>query len=212
MSDTVLFWFRNDLRVADNPGLYEASLSGSVLPIYILEKNIDIGSASKWWLHYSLHKLNESLKNNLYVTSGDSEKSILDICKTYGIARVYWNRSYEPFRIDQDAKIQKLLEKHNISVSTYNGSLLWEPKNITKSDGTPYKVFTPFYRKGCLQSIIPRDPIPIPKNLNLFNIEKKSNIDDLELLSTQSWYKKFNKHWDIGEDAALDKLDSFLNS
>ena len=212
MSDTVLFWFRNDLRLADNPGLYEAGLSGSVLPIYILEKNIDIGSASKWWLNYSLHKLNESLKNNLYVVSGDSEKSILDICKTYGITRVYWNRSYEPFRIDQDSKIQKLLAKHNISANTYNGSLLWEPENITKADGTPYKVFTPFYRKGCLQSIIPRDPIPIPKNLNLFNIEKKSNIDDLGLLSSQSWYKKFNKHWDIGEDAARDKFDNFLDS
>ena len=89
MSDTVLFWFRNDLRLADNPGLYEASLSGSVLPIYILEKNIDVGSASKWWLNYSLHKLNESLKNNLYVVSGDSEKSILDICKTYGLSLIH---------------------------------------------------------------------------------------------------------------------------
>ena len=78
MNDKVLFWFRNDLRMADNPGFYEACLSGEVLPVYILDHNIDIGSASKWWLYYSLNKLNDSLQNHLHVVSGDSESIILE--------------------------------------------------------------------------------------------------------------------------------------
>ena len=212
MNDKVLFWFRNDLRMADNPGFYEACLSGEVLPVYILDHNIDIGSASKWWLYYSLNKLNDSLQNHLHVVSGDSESIILDMCKTYRIERVYWNKSYEPFRINQDDKIQKELAEHDISTSTYNGSLLWEPQKITKSDGTPYKVFTPFYRKGCLQSEVPRYTVSAPKNLKLFKIQKQYGIKDLGLLPLNNWYKKFDNHWQIGEVAAQEKLHNFINS
>ena len=212
MNDKILFWFRNDLRLGDNPGFSEACLSGTILPVYILDKNIDIGSASKWWLYYSLHKLNEALKNGLHVISGDSEAVILDICKTYDITSVFWNRSYEPFRIHQDDKIQKVLKTHNIISNTYNGSMLWEPENTLKADGSPYKVFTPFYRKGCLQNEVPRHPISVPNNIKLFEMDKRYSIEDLGLLSSNSWYTKFDNHWEIGEIAAQEKLHNFLNT
>ncbi|MQG50811.1 MAG: deoxyribodipyrimidine photo-lyase [SAR202 cluster bacterium] len=212
MSKTVLFWFRNDLRLNDNPGLYEASLTGSVLPIYIYDSNISIGAASKWWLYNSLHKLNQSLNNKLYVVSGNSESIIPAVCKTHNIESVYWNRSYEPYRILQDDKIQKTLAKYNISTNTYNGSLLWEPQHITKSDGTPYKVFTPYYRKGCLESEIPRYPFLMPNNFELFKIEKKYDIEDLGLLPLENWYKKLDNHWEIGEVAAKNKMHNFINT
>ena len=69
-------------------------------------------------------------------------------------------------------KIKSFFDDKEISVNTYNGSLLWEPWNVVKNDGTPYKVFTPYYRKGCLNSEMPRTPIQKPKLDNLLLIRR----------------------------------------
>ena len=211
MSDTVLFWFRQDLRLSDNPGLYEASQSGSVLPIYILDDKFDIGSASKWWLHNSLHHLNDNINKHLQVFSGDSATILLNICKANHIKNVYWNKCYEPLRIEQDKQIQHLLNTNNILTNSFNASLLWEPQNILKSDGTPYKVFTPFYKNGCLQRDMPREPLSKPENIEFVDIINQYSIDDLNLLSSTPWYLKLDKYWNIGELAAQKKLSNFLD-
>jgi deoxyribodipyrimidine photo-lyase len=211
MSDTVLFWFRQDLRLSDNPGLYKASQSGSVLPIYILDDKLDIGAASKWWLHNSLHHLNDSINKHLQVFSGDSATILLNICKSNKINSVYWNKCYEPLRIEQDKKIQHLLNTNNILTNSFNASLLWEPQNILKSDSTPYKVFTPFYRNGCLQSDIPREPLSKPENIQFVDIIDQYSVDDLNLLSPIPWHVKLDQYWNIGELAAQKKLYNFLH-
>ena len=72
--------------------------------------------------------------------------------------------------------------------------MLWEPENTLKADGSPYKVFTPFYRKGCLQNEVPRHPISVPNNIKLFEMDKRYSIEDLGLLSSNSWYTKFDNH------------------
>jgi deoxyribodipyrimidine photo-lyase len=211
MSDTVLFWFRQDLRLSDNPGLYKASQSGSVLPIYILDDKLDIGAASKWWLHNSLHHLNDSINKHLQVFSGDSATILLNICKSNQINSVYWNKCYEPLRIEQDKKIQHLLNTNNILTNSFNASLLWEPQNILKSDSTPYKVFTPFYRNGCLQSDIPKEPLSKPENIQFVDIIDQYSVDDLKLLSSIPWHVKLDQYWNIGELAAQKKLYNFLH-
>ena len=216
MNDIKILWFRQDLRISDNPALSEASKTGSIMPIYIHDtKNSDVyinGSASKCWLHYSLLSLDSSLENKLSVYVGDPIQIISMLIDEYHVGQVYWNRCYEKWRIDRDKNIKEKLKNKDIEVNTFNGSLLWEPWETVKNDGTPYKVFTPYYRKGCLQANPPRKPLPIPKQLNLITDDKHSiTIQGLDLLPKIPWDKKIINHWKIGETAAQEKLNNFID-
>ena len=108
-----IFWFRQDLRLADNPGLSEAISKGIVLPIYIYDdinsNEYEMGSASKWWLHNSLEKLNDSLNNKLSVYKGDALKIIESLTKSYDVESISWNRCYEPWRIKRDKNITPII-------------------------------------------------------------------------------------------------------
>ena len=212
MSKTVLFWFKNDLRINDNPGLNFSSKKGLVFPIYIHDENSKIGSASKLWLHNSLLSLDKSLDNNLNFFSGNSLHIILSLCKKHNIENVVWNKSFEPELSSLESKIEKSLRKINIEVTKFNASLLWEPTDVLKSDGLPYKVFTPFYRKGCLSlSDEPRKPIHISRNINFFSCNEKKPIDLLGLSDNKKWNRKILKYWDIGEFHAKNKLLNFIS-
>ena len=170
------------------------------------------GSASKCWLHYSLLSLDSSLENKLSVYVGDPIQIISMLIDEYHVGQVYWNRCYEKWRIDRDKNIKEKLKNKDIEVNTFNGSLLWEPWETVKNDGTPYKVFTPYYRKGCLQANPPRKPLPIPKQLNLITDDKHSiTIQELDLLPKIPWDKKIINHWKIGETAAQEKLNNFID-
>ena len=146
-----VMWFRQDLRLTDNPALSKSLEAGTTLPIFIFDnvnsKEHINGSASRWWLHHSLIKLNKSLKNKLCFFKGNPIEILDKINKQYKIINIYWSRCYEPWSIKRDKKIKKYFTDIDINVNTFNGSLLWEPWNIAKKDGTPYKVFTPYYRK-----------------------------------------------------------------
>ncbi|WP_299732471.1 deoxyribodipyrimidine photo-lyase [uncultured Endozoicomonas sp.] len=216
-----IHWFRQDLRLSDNPSLYEAARSGQVLPVYILDDispgKWKMGAASRWWLHHSLEKLNKSLKGRLLILVGDAKEVLPKIVSEYNADAVYWNRCYEPWRIQRDQKIKERLRASGIDVKSFNGSLLWEPWNILKKDSTPYKVFTPYYRRGCLNAPAPREPLSTPKPLRLFSDASGLPLDQLNLLPTTSWDQPMGQHWlqegcGIGELAARDKLQVFLET
>ena len=212
-----LHWFRQDLRLSDNPALHNASQNEIVLPIYILDNinsgDFSIGAASRFWLHHSLKNLKDNLNNNLSLYQGDPLKTLLDIIDKNNITAVYWNRCYEPWRIKRDTEIKSALESMGISVFTYNGSLLWEPWTIKKDDGTPYKVFTPFYRKGCLNSEEPRKPLPKVNTSNLIVDKFPSlNLEDLSLIPSFRWDIQMESHWDIGEKGAYERLTKFIDN
>ncbi len=212
--DIIIHWFRQDLRLQDNPSLYEAANNGLVLHIYILDDNSAdehcMGAASRWWLHHSLQSLNKSLKGKLAVYVGDPKKIIVDLVQEHNVHAVYWNRCYEPWRIVRDKKIKKVLQAHNTDAQSFNGSLLWEPWQVLKKDDTPYKVFTPYYRNGCIHAAVPRQPLPKPKRLGLYETgTHQLSIDDLKLLPTIAWDKSLASHWKIGEMAASKKLEKF---
>jgi Deoxyribodipyrimidine photolyase len=214
--DIIIHWFRQDLRIQDNPSLYEAAQKGAVLPVYILDdqnaKDHCMGGASRWWLHYSLLALNKSLKGKLVVYCGDPKKILIDLVEEHNVKAVHWNRCYEPWRITRDKSIKKSLEVHSIETNSFNGSLLWEPWEILKKDATPYKVFTPYFRNGCLQSEAPRLPLPKPEKVKWHeDAENNLSIYDLKLLPKIKWDKQLEPHWKIGELAALKKLKAFSN-
>ena len=96
ISKIIIFWFRQDLRISDNPGLFEAAKNGKVLPIYILDdleaESFKMGSASRLWLHHSLNALNECLSNSLNVYVGNSKEVLIKILQNTPADTVYWNR------------------------------------------------------------------------------------------------------------------------
>jgi deoxyribodipyrimidine photo-lyase len=208
-----IFWFRQDLRVIDNPGLFELSKKYRIFPIYIQDNDsagdFKMGEASRWWLQNSLLSLNKSLDNKLGVYSGNSLEVILKIIKENNIEAVYWNRCYEPFRIRDDSKIKSTLIDMGIDCQSFNGSLLWEPWEIKKKDGEAYKVYTPFYKHGCLNAKAPRSPLDKPQDIQLF---KDVRMDEFDFLPKVKWYKKLENQWKIGEVAARDKLVEFLDN
>ena len=215
MNKKTLVWFRQDLRLYDNPALSNAALLGDIIPFYHYQEDIDhrdrIGSAGKVWLYHSLLNLNKSLENNLVISKGNIYESIIKICKEHNISNVNFNKCYEPWRIKEDNNLVKYLGNTHIKINIYNGSLLWNPSTILKDDDTPFKVFTPFYKKGCLNQPKPNKPIDIPK-LNYYNIDESLSVDELNLIPNHNWHKKIEKHWNISEEAGLMKLDEFIEN
>ncbi len=211
---TSLFWFRQDLRLMDNPGFFEAVRGGKVLAIYIDDTTLSHehrpGAASKWWLHQSLATLNEQLNGNLNLYQGDPHNIINDIIKRHNIKDVFWNRCYEPYRIAADSWIKTQLKLQNISVKSFNASFLWEPHSVLKNDGTPYKVFTPYYKNGCLKGHAVRSPLPKPDHIETIKDGPSLALEQLGLMPTIPWYKGMEKMWKPGEQGAHIRLQQFL--
>lgn len=218
MANPVIVWFRQDLRLADNPALKAALETGlPVLPIYILDDvssgQWKMGAASRVWLHHSLSALSRSLNGQLRFLKGNAEDILLALSKEIGASKIFWNRCYEPWRIARDKDIKA---KSPIPCISDNGSLLWEPMDIKKGDGTPYRVFTPFFRNGCLNAPPPREPLTAPSRLNLFearDLKNESSLDGLGLLPTKPrWDIPMLPYWQIGEAGAHKRLDGFLEN
>ena len=148
-TNTVM-WFRRDLRIADNPALLasieEAKLNGgSVIPIFILDPALIGGAGSKRlaYLGKSLRALDESLENNLHVLVGDQVDVLKDIAKKYSATSVHISEEFERYGVERDARV----EASGISLVRTGSPYAVSPGRVRKpSDGTPYKVYTPFYR------------------------------------------------------------------
>jgi len=211
-----IFWFEQDLRLSDNPGLRAAVRQGNILPIYILDNDNagehQPGAASRWWLHHSLQALDVSLSGKLNLYKDDASKVIADLCCRFEVTGVYWNHRYEPWRRVRDKKIQQQLLSQGINVKRFNGSLLNEPWTILKKDNTPYKVFTPFYRQA---STIDTKPTTLPpaQLSTVMHVDKQaSRLHSLSLLPTTSWDSSFYQYWTPGETGAHSSLSTFLST
>ncbi len=215
MDKPVIVWFRQDLRLADNPALSAAAQSGRpIVPVYVLDEAAPpeqaMGSASRWWLHHSLASLDRSLGGDLTLLRGDAATLIPELCETIGADKIYWNRCYEPWRTRSDATIRSVLENLDIRVHAFDGSVLFPPQSVTKPDGSPYRVFTPYYRKGCVaRSPAPREPLPVPKFSCQHDVGGLT-LDALELMPRIRWYDGIAATWSPGEQNAHQQLEEFL--
>lgn len=215
--NTTILWFRQDLRLADNPALAEAVSRGPTLPLFILDDENSgdwrLGGASRWWLHRSLQALDRSLGGRLHVLRGNPLELLPKLAAEQQASAVFWNRCYEPWRMQRDTRLKEALRKTNIHSSSCNGSLLWEPWTVAKQDGTPYKVFTPYYTKGCLQALPPPEPEPAPKTLDLVACPQPADkIDRLGLLPAIPWYREMEDLWTPGENGAREQLADFIDA
>ena len=213
MAACSIMLFRRDLRLSDNPALINAVKNGAIVPAFYFEeedaKGWNMGGASKFWLHHSLHALDKSLSGHLSIVT--DTKSLLKIAKDVGAEKIFWNRRYEPHKAELDKHLQAELEKAGILVEISQGDLLWEPEQVLKGDGTQYRVFTPFYKNGCLKAEEPRTPHKTPSDIHYKRFTSSLSIDDLKLLPTKPrWDKKMEAYWTPGEDGAHKVLSRFL--
>ena len=211
--DTIIFWFRRDLRLADNEALISAAKEGAILPVYILDKREEfkIGGASQWWLHHALDTLNKSLDGKLLFFTDNTATLIPRLAKAAGAKAVYWNKVYEPAFLESDKTIEKALEKENITSCQYDGTMLWPVGAITKKDGTPFKIYKPFLRTA-LHADEPHEPKAKPKGISYAtgNIKGAVALEKLALLPKIHWDEGIKKAWKPGEEEAQKMLKSFV--
>ncbi|KTC83827.1 cryptochrome/photolyase family protein [Legionella brunensis] len=210
-----IVWFRQDLRLSNNPALSSACNEHDVIiPIYIFDKETSVlGSAHKWWLYYSLKELNSSLEEDwgltLNLRSGSSLEILMGLIKESGAVAVYWNRCYEPIAIKRDTKIKTTLLEHGVAVHSTNGSLLNEPWNIKNKSGECFKVFTPFWKQSLKILTLPKPYLITnrPTNLEL----QSEALEKWNLLPKKpNWAINFSKYWQPGEKGAQEKLKNFI--
>ena len=155
MPKTSIFWFRRDLRISDNHGLYRALReSSNVKPIFIFDKNIlnklDKTDHRVEFILNVLNQINLDLKNlgkGIEIYYGTPEEIFSKLLNRYNIDTVYSNEDYEPYAIKRDNHISDLCEKHSVKFKQYTDHVLLHPSTIKKQDGKPYTIFTPFSKK-----------------------------------------------------------------
>ncbi|MBU1368394.1 MAG: DNA photolyase family protein [Bacteroidetes bacterium] len=152
----VLFWFRRDLRLDDNHGLFEALKSGyKVLPLFIFDEAIldkleNKSDARVSFIHSRIHALNKQLQaygSGIKVFKANPETAFKELIKSYSIEAVYLNKDYEPYALHRDKAIGAICKENGIGFNTFKDQVIFEEYEVVKDDGTPYTVFTPYSKK-----------------------------------------------------------------
>jgi deoxyribodipyrimidine photo-lyase len=218
LTTPTLLWFRQDLRLQDNPALQAAFERGApIIPIYILDDAADgkweIGGASRWWLHHSLISLAQSLEargSRLIVARGDTKQVLRKLIAATDAGAVYWNRRYEPAIIARDAQLKQELSASGLEVKSFNSALLHEPHTIANKQGKPFQVFTPYWRH-CL-TVPMAEPVKVSSS-DLPTPAKwpsSLSLDALRLLPRIKWDAGFSNVWQPGEAGAAKRLSRFV--
>lgn len=155
-SSVNIFWFRRDLRLHDNAGLYQALRSGKpVVPVFIFDRNIldeleDKADRRVEFIHLALQEMQQELIKNgstLDVRYGEPSAIYGQLANEYSIEAVYTNHDYEPYATKRDTAIEQLLKLKGISFNTFKDQVILEKGEVLKDDGKPYTVFTPYSRR-----------------------------------------------------------------
>lgn len=209
-ADIALCWFRQDLRVTDNPALTQAlQQHARVLCVYIHEQpNNPDPPASLWWQQRAVQDLADQLQGQLLYRTGDTQHNLQQIIADYAVGAVYWNRLYDPASIARDTRLKAWLREQSVQVHSLPGQLLFEPWQLLKRDGTPYRVFTPFY-KACLAQGLPSNVVPTPDLSRLVPVAD-ARAQMAQDGPTAAWTHSFGEQWDPRRQAGLARLGAFI--
>ncbi len=215
---TALVWFRRDLRLTDNPALHAALQSAErIVPVYIHDPDSEApwsaGGATQSWLHHSLEALAAdiaALGGRLILRQGRTLSVLRALARETGATEVYWNRLYEPAVVSRDTQIKAALREDGLTAESFNGALWREPWQIQTGGGTPYKVFTPFWKvlsTGLPEAVVlpPPDALKTPAKI------ASDRLDALELKPQIAWDSGFYDVWTPGESGALQQLGDFVD-
>lgn len=215
-------WFRQDLRLIDNPALYFASQENHpLLCLYIFDQNAlpKMGSAQKWWLYHSLKSLEQALHNKglqLHYLSGDPSSLMLEVIKRCAVQSLYWNRCYEPYQLKRDLAISRILEEKNIPVQIFDRFLLQAPWEGLNQKNQPYQVFTQYWKNANRirqpPALYPAPAFKTVHQADFTNLQICTTLEDQNLLPTQpDWSTPFTTYWTPGEKGAQKNLNTFVN-
>ena len=214
----VIYWFRQDLRLTDLPGLLAASKTGCpVIPCFVLDDAAAgewaPGGASRWWLHHSLAALDSQLAQygtSLHLLRGDSVSNLLTLAEHTGARRIFSSRLVEPWQRELESALHEACEAQGLEYRRFAGNLLWEPEAVATKTGQPFKVYTPF-RRAC-QALEPPGVATRPRRLPEFLCPPGGlELEALELTPRDpDWAREWLRLWRPGEDGARASLQRFL--
>ena len=212
-----LFWLKDDFRINKNLGLIQATINHDQVVVFYLykKKKFITQEAQKWWIGKSLKDFRSKLINyniNLEIIETESYKSFFDKIIQKDNFSIYWNKSYEPDYLKFDNYLSKNLTNAKIDFKIFKGNILNEFEEVKKSDGSPFKVFTPFWKNAekIFFDKIPSLEKKISKCIKKISFFKKT-INENEILPKKKWFKKFEKYWSPGEENALKELRKFIH-
>ena len=219
MSGPSIVWLRDDLRLADNPALVAAVERGEPLIVLYLFDEVSpgirpLGGASRWWLQHSLSALEASIADlggRLLLLRGAAATVLPRLVAGSGARAVFWNRRYGASR-KIDTVLKSELRWQGVEATSFQANLLFEPWTVVTGGGTPYRVFTPFW-KACLDLDV-RDPLPVPMPVSYGLDWAKTTGDtlgDWDLLPTRpDWAGGLRESWHPGEAGGHERLDHFV--
>jgi deoxyribodipyrimidine photo-lyase len=219
----IIVWFRDDLRISDNPALNEAVETGrTVLCVFIHDEESPgirpLGGAAKWWLAGSLRALTQSIATRggaLVLRKGNAVEIISSLARQIGAAAVHWNRRYDAAGIAIDDAATKSLAARNIPVRTFQASLLYEPRDVRTLSGGYFTVFTPFWRQARARDL-PRAPLSAPTKITgipQINGLVSEKLEHWKLEPNEpDWAGSLRQAWKPGEGGARQRAEEFLMS
>jgi deoxyribodipyrimidine photo-lyase len=231
-SAPAIVWFRDDLRLSDNPALARAAKSGRPLCcIYVHdEANHALrprGAAARWWLHHALDSLDRALRGHgggLLLLRGPEAHMVSALARDVDASAVYWNRRYAPAQREVDDALRESLREAGLAVETGNSSLLYEPWELETGGGTPFKMHAAFWRAATrLGETAPPQPVPramrvqpLPHTLSPALRTHVVELEDLELLPRRpDWAGGLREAWQpgagISEPGAARMLRQFVD-
>ena len=215
-----LVWFRNDLRMDDNPALRNACInSDEVHCIYIFSKEqLSINNEANCKIDFiirNLKSLSDSLKkSNIPLTVihsdgfSDNANKILNVINERLISKVYWNNMFGVDENKRDQEVQNILNKNNIDYENFDDQVVYSPGTIKTKEDKPYSVFTPFKRRWIENFDMNFLELEIPRKLKKFSLIQS----DLSVLKFTKTHSANIDLWPAGESAAQEKLANFLQS
>ncbi|MFM5924181.1 MAG: cryptochrome/photolyase family protein [Novosphingobium sp.] len=215
MTRTSLVWLRRDLRLADQAALAAACAAGPVIPVYVLDDETAahrrMGGASRWWLHHSLAALDKALRargSRLILRRGRSADVLAALATQTGAGEVHALHHYEPWWRNAERAVGKLL-----SLRLHHGNYLAPPGTVLSGSGTPYKIFTPFWR-ALSERLPPPAPLAAPLAIPAPESWPESDrLDGWNLLPTKpDWAGGMQTEWTPGEAGAQERLEDFADS
>ncbi|MGE5447507.1 MAG: cryptochrome/photolyase family protein [Bacteroidales bacterium] len=161
-----IFWFRRDLRLDDNHGLYEALMTGlPVVPVFVFDPAIlrqfpHSDDARLTFIHQALMDLNrtfEKYHSSLQIYFSSPEVVFKQLAGKYSIQGVYVNTDYEPEAIERDQKVERILSLLDINFYSFKDQVVFHQNEVVKTNGEPYTVFTPYSHRW--KELLAREPI-----------------------------------------------------
>ncbi|WP_338466012.1 deoxyribodipyrimidine photo-lyase [Novosphingobium sp. ZN18A2] len=208
-----IVWFRRDLRLSDQAAFAAACHAGGpVIPVYVLDdetpKHRVMGGASRWWLHHSLVSLDATLRakgSKLTLRRGRADVELARLAKECGASRIHALHHYEPWWRNAERALAK-----TVDLCLHDGNYLAPPGSVTTGSGSPYKIYTPFWR-ALSERMPPPEPqrrpaqVPAPDQW-----AESDNLEDWNLLPTRpDWSGGLGDEWEPGEEGARKRLDAF---